>query len=418
MLNQNDQLVWHLDINGAYVSFEAVKLLQYGSKIDIREIPSAIGGNGENNSGIILAASIPAKKHGVKTGMPIYQAKLLCRDLMILPPDYKWYMKSSNAFYELLKEYSPCVERYSIDENFIDATHFKDNYKYMSMKVKMRIYTELGIRTNIGISTTKFLSKMAGDRQPRDMIHTLFKEEIPDKLWPLPVEELFGVGRSTSTILRRNNINTIGDIAHTDVQFLKRKLHYIGTTVYDRAHGIDRSVIRDSEYINNIKGLGNSTTTSFYVDNCEEALKVLLSLTENVAMRLRSNSSLCRVVVVSIKTSDFIHYSHQKALYCNTNSTEEIFRGIKAAFKEAWRGEKIRQLGVRVTKLSSNEYIQESLFDFEKSEKQRSLDKTLDELRIKYGKDSVIRSSFLHSGISPFNGGTGEEEYIMMRSIL
>ena len=148
----------------------------------------------------------------------------------------------------------------------------------------------------------------------------------------------------------------------------------------------------------------------------EEALKILLSLTESVGMRLRESNSLCRIVVVSVNTNQFAYYSHQKPLNNSTDSTSAIFEGIKAAFKEAWKGEKIRQFGVRVTKLCSNKYCQESLFDFEKNEKQRKLDKTLDELRNKYGKECVIRSTFLHSGVKPLDGGTGSDQYYPMMS--
>lgn len=151
----------------------------------------------------------------------------------------------------------------------------------------------------------------------------------------------------------------------------------------------------------------------------EEAFKILLSLTESVAMRLRESNSLCGLVIVSVKTNQFTYYSHQKPLKSNTDSTNVIFEGIKEAFKEVWKGEKIRQLGVRVTKLCTNTYVQETLFDFEKNEKQRKLDKTLDALRNKYGKEAVMRSTFLHSGVKPLNGGTGSDEcYPMMSSIL
>jgi DNA polymerase-4 len=419
VFSNDERLIFHIDVNSAYLSWTAVKLLQYGeSLIDIREVPSVIGGSEENRHGIILAASIPAKKFGIKTGEPIYAARLKCKDLIVYPPDYNWYVKSSDALFELLSEYSPKIQRYSIDECFMDCTHFKEDYMRMAMRIKMRISQELGFNTNVGISTNKLLAKMASDFKPKNTVHTLFKDEMPLKMWDLPVRDLFMVGRASEAKLHKLNIHTIGELAKFDVNLLISKLDSHGKLIYEYANGRDNSEIRKSNYLE-VKGIGNSTTIAYDVENREEALKVLLSLTESVSMRLRESNSLCGLVVVSIKTNEFTYYSHQKPLNNFTDSTNIIFEGIKEAFKEGWRGEKIRQLGVRLTKLCSNEYCQATLFDFENTEKQRKLDKTLDALRNKYGKECVIRSTFLHSGVKPLDGGTGSDQYYpMMSSIL
>lgn len=181
MIDDNNRIVFHVDVNSAYLSWTAVKLLQYREHIDIRNIPSVIGGDSEYRHGIILAASIPAKNLGIKTGEPIFSAMQKCRDLKVYPPDYVWYVKCSNAMVNMLEEYSPKIQRYSIDECFMDCTHFKDNYKRMAVKLKMRISDELGFNCNIGISTNKLLAKMASDFKPKNTVHTLFKEEIPQK---------------------------------------------------------------------------------------------------------------------------------------------------------------------------------------------------------------------------------------------
>ena len=418
MNNNDERLIFHIDVNSAYLSWTAVKLLQYGGELDIREVPSVIGGSEENRHGIILAASMPAKKFGIKTGEPIYAARLKCKNLIVYPPDYNWYVKSSDALFELLSEYSPKIQRYSIDECFMDCTHFKEDYMRMAMRIKMRVSQELGFNTNIGISTNKLLAKMASDFKPKNTVHTLFKDEMPLKMWDLPVGDLFMVGRASEAKLHKLNVHTIGELAQYDINLLISKLHSHGKLIYEYANGIDNSEIRKSNYLE-VKGIGNSTTVSYDIETMEEALKVLLSLTESSTMRLRESNSLCGFVAISIKNNEFFHYSHQKPLSNHTDSTDKIFEGVKDAFKESWRGEKIRQLGIRVTKLSSNEYFQESLFDYERSEKQRKLDKTIDDLRNKYGKESVIRSTFLHSGVEPLNGGTGSDEYYpMMSSIL
>ena len=282
----------------------------------------------------------------------------------------------------------------------------------------MRISDELGFNCNIGISTNKLLAKMASDFKPKNTVHTLFKEEVSQKMWPLPASDLFMVGRATKEKLSKLNINTIGDIAKADVNLLVQKMHSHGKLIYEYANGIDNSEIRKCNYLD-IKGIGNSITISYDVETYEEACRILLALTESATMRLRENRSLCSLVVVSVKTNNFLYYSHQKPLENSTDSTNIIYEGIKKAFREAWKGEKIRQLGVRLTKLCSNEYYQESLFDFENNEKQMKLDKTVDEIRKRFGKEAVIRSTFLHSGIKPIEGGTGSKgDYPMMSSIL
>lgn len=418
LIKDNERLIFHIDVNSAYLSWTAVKLLQYGGKLDIREVPSVIGGNEENRHGIILAASIPAKKLGIKTGESIFEAKQKCNNLLIYPPDYNWYVKSSNAMVEILNEYSPKIQRYSIDECFMDCTHFKKNYKKISMLIKMRISNELGFNCNIGISTNKLLAKMASDFKTKNTIHTLFKEEIKSKMWPLPVSDLFMVGKATQKKLNNLNIYTIGDLAAFDIKILTEKLHSHGKLIHDYANGIDNSFIRKSNYLE-IKGIGNSTTLPYDVESKEEALKILLSLTETCAIRLRENKSLCSLASVSITNNNFIHYSHQKSFYHPTDCTNELYKYIKKAFNEMYTGDSIRHLGIRLTNLCSNEYHQSTLFDFEEIEKQKNLDRAIDKIRNKFGRDSIIRSTFIHSGIKPLSRGSGNEEYYpIMSSIL
>lgn len=418
MIDNRERIIFHVDANSAYLSWSAVKLLQYGESTDIREIPSAIAGDTENRHGIILAASIPAKKFGVKTGEPIFSAKQKCKNLKIYPPDYEWYIKSSNALIEILESYSPKVERYSIDECFMDCSHFKDNYREKALELKNRISEELGFNCNIGISENKLLAKMASDFKPKNSVHTLFKSEIKTKMWPLPAEDLFMVGRATKKKLEKLNIDTIGEIAECDVNLLVSKMHSHGKLIHDYANGIDNSSIKDSSYLD-VKGIGNSITMSYDVETREDALKILLSLSETACKRLRENNSFTKLVAVGIKTNNFIYYSHQKPLDNMTDSTNIIFDGVKKAFDEAWKGEKIRQLGVRLSKLSSNEYYEASFFDYKRAEKEMKLDRAIDKIRNRYGSSSIMRSSFLHSGIKPMEGGTASiGDYPMMSSFL
>lgn len=419
VMNENqDKIIFHIDVNSAYLSWSAVKLLQYGGKVDIRNLPAVIGGSEKNRHGIVLAASIPAKQFGIKTGETLYSARQKCRNLKIYPPDYSWYLKSSNALYELLKLYSPFVERYSIDECFMDVTHFKDNYLNIAEEIKNRISKELGFNCNIGISTNKLLAKMASDLKPKNAIHTLFKYEIKDKMWPLPVENLFMVGRATERKLKSLNINTIEELANYDDNILRTKLKSYGKIIKDYANGIDNSQVRKNGNLD-IKGIGNSVTIAYDVINEKEAFNILLSLTESVALRLRESKKLCSVVVVSIKTSNFIYYSHQRKIATPTDSTNLIFNEVKKTFREMWNKESIRSLGVRVTDLSNLEYYQGDFFNFKKIEKEVKLDRAIDFIRKKYGNEAIIRSNFLHSGLRPLSGGTGSfYDYPMMRSML
>ncbi|MCR1949960.1 DNA polymerase IV [Clostridium sp. DSM 100503] len=413
-----ERIVFHIDVNSAYLSWTAVRMLQLGETTkDIREIPSIVGGNTDERHGIVLAKSIPAKKYKIKTGEPVVDALKKCPDLKIFKPNYRLFMDCSNAMYNLLCEYSPKIQRYSVDEVFMDMSHFKENYIEKAIEIQSKIRSELGFNVNVGISTNKLLAKMASDFDPKNAIHTLFKEEIKDKMWPLPVDDLFMVGRATKSKLDKLNINTIGELANFDIGILESIFKSHGKVIYNYANGIEESSVRKYNYIN-VKGIGNSTTIAWDVTSKEEALKIILSLTESVCIRLRNNKSLCKVISISIKGFNFERYIHQRTLSNYTDCTEEIYKEIVKAFNESWGGEPIRQLGVRVTNLCSNEFFQSSLFDNERLEKQRALDKTIDSIRERYGNYSVIRSTFLHSGIKAINGGNGEDDYPMMGSIL
>lgn len=414
----NERIIFHVDVNSAYLSWTAVRLLQLGNITeDIRDIPSAISGNIEDRHGIILAKSIPAKKYNLKTGENVADALNKCPHLKLYKPDYKLYMDCSNAMYSLLCEYSPQIQRYSIDEVFMDVSHFENNYMEKALEIKNRISTELGFTVNIGIGRNKLLAKMASDFEPKNSIHTLFEEEVKKKMWPLKVENLFMVGRATKKKLDNLNISTIGELANYELAILKTIFKSHGQLIKNYANGIDKSEVRRSNYLD-VKGIGNSTTIAWDVTTKGEALKIILSLTELVSNRLRANKNLCKVVSISIKANNFNKFIHQKTLSNYTDSTEEIFNKISEAFSEVWNGVPIRQIGVRVTDLCNNDYLQSSLFDNKHIDKQRALDKTIDLIRKKYGDNSVVRSTFLHSGIKAVTGGVGDNDYLMMGSIL
>lgn len=413
-------LIFHIDVNSAYLSWEAAYRLQQGEKLDIRTIPSVIGGDESSRHGIVLAKSISAKKYNIKTGESLYEARRKCHELAVFPPRYWLYMQCSSAMHEILEEYTPIIQKFSVDESFLDFSNMENLYPdYMKLAetIKERIKRELGFTVNIGISNNKLLAKVASDLKKPDKIHTLFPDEIEKKMWPLSVEDLYMVGRATVPKLHKLNINTIGDLASYDVDILKNILKSHGELIWNYANGIDNSKVRKSNYIE-MKGIGNSTTISFDVEDRETAHKVLLSLCETVGMRLRDSGNCCTVVSLFIRGNDLISYSRQKKLSTATDSTRKIYEGACYLFDNVWKGKSIRHLGVHITDFCNNDFYQYNLLDSFNYDKDRKLNKVVDEIRLKYGNKAIIRSCFLNSGLNPICGGVGEEEYPLMSSML
>ncbi len=412
-----EKIIFHIDVNSAYLSWEAVYRLQHGEKIDLRKIPSIVGGDESKRHGIVLAKSIPAKEYGILTGESVYSARQKCPNLTIVPPNYEIYMKASNSMMDLLREYSPYVQRYSIDEAFIDySCHRENHYLDVAYQIKERIKDELGFTVNIGIGPNKLLAKMASDLKKPDRVHTLFYHEIKDKMWPLPVEKLFMVGSKTKRKLNGRGIFTIGELAQLDPDYIYSWLKKPGLLIWNYANGRENSPVKNSSPP--VKSIGNSTTTSFDVDNKREAHMFLLAISEMVGMRIRELDLMGDVISLSLKNHQFYSYSHQKKLDIPTDSTNTIYNISKKLFDEMWTGEPIRRFSISISGLCSNDFCQLSLLE-EYKERDKALDRTIDRIRYKYGYNSLIRSCFLHSGIKPIIGGVvAEEDYPMMSSIL
>ncbi len=383
-----ERQILHVDVNNAFLSWTAISMLKKGSNLDIRTIPAIIGGDESKRRGIVLAKSPIAKELGIKTAEPIYFAKQKCPDLQIFPSDFTIYRHYSNLLYQLLLEYTEKVERFSIDECFLDMTDYLGNRTIFDIakEISQRVKKEFGFTVNIGIATNKLLAKMASDFQKPDKIHTLFPQEIPTKMWVLPVSELFMVGKKTIPKLERMGIRTIGDLAKQDKTILIHKFGKFGKVMWEYANGIDASEVISQE--EEPKGIGNSITLPKDIQNIEELSEVLLALAEQVAFRLRKQNKRAYVVNVQLKTKDFISYSHQKKLEVPTDSTKTIGNVAKALLQESYKGEPIRLIGVRVDNLCSKKEIQLSLFDTNK-EKQEKLDQTIDKLKEKYGYNTI-----------------------------
>ena len=385
----------HIDVNNAFLSWYAIWRLNNGEKIDIREIPAIIGGDESKRSGIVLAKSNLAKQFGIVTGETIYQARKKCPELQILQGDYSVYKKYSDKLYNLLLDYTDKIERFSIDECFLDMTGYLMNSNILDKanEIQKRINEELGFTVNIGLSSNKLLAKMASDFEKPNRIHTLYLNEIKDKMWNLPVKELFMLGRKTVPKLYNMNIKTIGDLANSNKEEMIKKFGKHGKIMWEYANGIDNSeVIYKFE---EPKSISNSTTFAKDIQDLEALNEILLALTEHVAYRLRKYNMVASVVNVGLRTSGFKDFSHQSKLDMGTANTKEIYIKAKNILKTMYRGESIRLISLRVDKLTNKNEIQISLFNTEEKIKQENLDKAIDELKEKYGYTSITRAGKL-----------------------
>lgn len=392
-----ERLIFHVDVNSAFLSWEAAKRVKEGLP-DLREIPSCIGGDPKLRRSIVVAKSIPAKKYGVTTGEPVALALRKCPDLVCVPGDFALYQRCSRAFKEICASYAPAMESFSIDEVFLDMTGTHLIYPdpvAVAHEIKDKIRDELGFTVNVGIGTNKLLAKMASDFEKPDKVHTLFPEEIQKKMWPLPVSELFMVGRATAEKLRLLGIKTIGDLAKTDVGILTAHLKSHGKTIWEFANGIEGTPIDGRAHTEN-KGIGNMTTLSQDLSDKTEIFEVLRELAEKVAGRLRASGQQAGLVCVEIKYADFTKATHQMQLLSPTNVSDTIYRAACRLFEEVWKGYPVRLLGIRTSKLSKTGQQQMNLFDMAKSEKMQKLDKALDEIRERYGTSAVVRGSKMH----------------------
>lgn len=400
-------IIYHIDVNSAFLSWQACHTLSIDQKApDIRNIPAVIGGSEAERHGIVLAKSTPAKAYHIHTGEPLVSARKKCPNLTVVPPNFPVYVEYSKAFIALLKKHSPIVEQYSIDEAFCDMTGMETLHGDpvdFAHKLREEIKQTLGFTVNIGVSTNKLLAKMASDFTKPDKVHTLFPDEIQDKLWPLPVEELFFVGKSTAKKLHFLGIKTIGELAHTDPGVIKAHLKKHGEIIYNYANGIDTGVLTDHPEPN--KGYGNSITTHFDVTDRDTALKIILSLCETVGARIRADGVYISVVSVSLVDFEFHHTSRQLTLSSTTNVTEKIYSAAVSLFDEAWDKKPLRLLGVSTSHASTEKYEQYNLFDSDRYEKLSNLNTAIDSIRKRYGEDSVKRACFINSETSHMTGG-------------
>lgn len=394
-----ERQILHVDVNNAFLSWLAVYKLKNGEKVDIRDQVAVIGGDETKRSGIVLAKSQKAKQFGIVTGETLYSARQKCRNLQVYQGNFKIYREYSNKLYKLLLEYTDKIERFSIDECFLDMTNYlmKDTLLNKAKEINKRVKEELGFTVNVGVAHNKLLAKMASDFTKPDKVHTLFEEEIATKMWTLPVSELFMLGKKTVPKLYNMKIRTIGDLANTDKNIIIKKFGKHGKMMWEYANGIDNSEVQYKE--EKPKSIGNSVTLPMDIHNKEELEEVLLALTEQVTYRLRKQELLANVVSVQLRTKNFEDFSHQAKMNTATSSTKEILKNAKNLLNGMFKkGMAIRLIGLRLDNLVSKDEMQISLFgDSENEKKQKNLDNVIDSLNEKYGYGAIIRAGKLNN---------------------
>jgi nucleotidyltransferase/DNA polymerase involved in DNA repair len=394
-----EQIIFHIDVNSAFLSWTSMEALNNGDTLDLRTIPSIIGYDDDSHRGVVLAKSIPAKAYGIQTGEPLLAALRKCPNLIVRKPEHQLYRQYSRKLMDYLRELTPDIQQLSIDECFLDFTgiaHRYSSYLEAAHEIKDGIYKKLGFTVNIGISSNKILAKMASDFKKPNLVHTLFPEEIEEKMWPLPISELYMAGKSSVEALRKLEIFTIGDLAKTDPNLLVLHLKSQGRRLWEYANGMASSEVNSEPM--ELKGIGNSTTVPKDLTTYEEVKPILRMLAETVSERLREAEQLAGNICLEIKYCTFVSVSHQTQLSVPLNTSHGIYQTACQLFLNLWNQTPIRLLGIRSSKLVSiGEPIQLSLFDLDvKSDgKQKKLDSALDSIREKFGDDSIVRGSLL-----------------------
>ena len=390
-----ERLIFHIDVNSAFLSWEAARIVRDGGE-DIRLIPSVIGGDPNKRTGVVLAKSIPAKKYGIKTGEPLSAALRKCPNLFIARPDFSLYERNSRAFMDICRQYTPTLEKFSIDECFLDMSGMHLIYPdpiATAHEIKDRIYRELGFTVNVGVGPNKLLAKMASDFEKPNKVHTLMSDEVEAKMWKLPVRELFSVGASTAARLERSHIYTVGDLARRSVKAVQAIVGVkFGELIHAYANGVDNSPV--SSQTEEAKGYSISTTFEEDITSMTDAKAILLMLSDSVSARMRADGAQAYCIGVTVRTGEFKNSSHQRKLFEATDITSDIYSVSSELIGELWDGHTpIRLIGISLTSLTRGESEQISFFEDEDKEKKRKIDKTVDNIRNKFGSETVVRGT-------------------------
>ncbi len=392
----NNRIIMHIDCNNAFLSWTAVHMLHSGYKIDIRDRFSVIGGKESERKGVVIAKSNLCKERGVVTGETLYSARKKCPYLDVYQPEFKVYKRYSDIMYTYLCSYSKKIERYSIDECFVDFTDniIKiDNPVKLAYKIKDEIKKNFGFTVNIGVGNNKLLAKMASDFSKPDKVHTLFYSEIKEKMWPLDVKELFMIGKSSNKKLHDLGIKTIGDLANSDQDFLIRHFKSFGKIMWEYANGIDNSEV-ECDY-GNPKSISNSLVFPYDYSKLEQIYKEIKKLSMMTGKKLRDKKMYAPNVMIWVKFHDFTKVSKQITLDTLINSDEDIYQNALTLFNKLWNPDsdkKIRAICVGVSNLTDVYKVQLSLLENQKDEEKNNnihLEKAINNIKEKYGDASI-----------------------------
>jgi len=397
---KEERIIFHIDVNNAFLSWTAVDMLRRGATEDIRNIPSVIGGDEDARRGIVVAKSPVAKKYGVKTAETLYQARRKCPGLKVFPANHELYKRESDKLYQYYLQFTPTVERFSVDECFLDMTgthYLYDDLIRLAYQMKDEIHEKFGITVNVGIANNRLCAKMASDFEKPNKVHTLFASEVEEKMWPLDVGDLLFIGKRSAETLKALGIHTIGELAKTDVSLLTKYFKSNAIYMHNASLGIDDTPVTSERAER--KRISTTATLPFDVTDKSYIRKMLLSQADEVGLEAREKKLYATSIAIIIRTDAFVNYSHQCKLENPTNVSEDIFKKAYALFERAWKGEPIRLIGIRLGNFVKTNMTQISLFDTDTVDDGSSkVQEAVDQIRSKFGKDIIMPASLKEEG--------------------
>lgn len=390
-----ERVILHCDINHCYAQIEEMMVPE------LRHVPMAVGGKSEMRHGIILAKNDPAKKYRIQTGESVHEAYQKCQDLVIIPPHYEEYLYYTEKVKDIYREYSDRVESFGLDEAWIDVSDSLSLFGSglnIARTIQKRVWEEIGLSISVGISFNKIFAKLGSDMiKPMGLVE-ISRDNFKEKAWQLPVGDLLYVGRATLKKLEIFGIHTIGDLARFDVEILKRHLGKMGEIIYWFANGYDQSEVARIDVCQEVKSIGNGITTPKDIKNLRDAQSVFYVLCESVASRAKEKGMAGRCVSIQLRNTDLKSFSRQKTLVRATNLSDELMEIVTELIKNNYDFSiPLRSVSVSLSHLCfESEKVQFSLFEDEMSRQKRyCLEKTIDQIRLRYGFGSVKRCSML-----------------------
>lgn len=393
-----ERCILHIDCNKFYASVECLY------RPEIRNKPVAVGGNPESRHGIILTKNEIASKYNIVVGEPLWKAYQKCPDLIVVPPNYPLYLRFSKLARMIYEDYSEFIEPFGLDECWIDVTGNQQSGYEIAEEIRKRVKEELGITVSIGVSFNKIFAKLGSDYKKPDAVTVISKENYKDIVFPLPCSDLMMVGRSTTKKLNHYGINTIGDLANADLNFLKSVFGKNGEMLYYFANGMEDGRVKHKDEITDVKSVGNSTTTPKDVSDNEDAKAVFRVLCESVATRLREQGLKGKTVIIYVRSTDLKTFARQKKMKSYTDISTEIFENAMDLFcsNYAWENP-IRSLGVCVTDFGVEMEQFDLMGTVENRDKMEKIETTIDTLKRRFGNYCIVRACQLNKGLANFN---------------